>query len=261
MNKAFTLAEVLITLSIVGIVASLTVPSVIINYQNQEFKSGLQKALNTINSAIQMNISDGKTPLDTDNLYSYLTKHMSVSKTMLNRYHHSSKMIDEDDYEHEEDFEDSSSLSSNSIFYTADGMRFEIPDRTELKLSETNASIRHNKGAFQQHNNLKGCGSYGIDPNAKGRAAKRGPCVVMVDVNGDRPPNMLPNNDPNSESSFLNTAMFNICQGGGSCYYKYGDYKWTKPNEKRLSDVYNILITDKKAVPYGVIAQKMLYNK
>ncbi|MBE7707024.1 MAG: prepilin-type N-terminal cleavage/methylation domain-containing protein, partial [Cyanobacteria bacterium SIG30] len=34
--KAFTLAEVLITLAIIGVVAALTIPSVVTNYQNQE---------------------------------------------------------------------------------------------------------------------------------------------------------------------------------------------------------------------------------
>ena len=258
MKKGFTLSEVLITLSIVGIVASLTIPSVIVNYQNQEFTTGLQKALNTVNAAIQLNIADGKTPLDTDNLYSYLAKHMSITKHFHNRYHHESEFIDEDEFEYEE--EHAGSITGNHIFYTADGMRFEIPDRTQLKLSETNNSIR--MSTAKHYSNLEGCGSYGIDPNVKGRAAKRGPCVIMVDVNGDRPPNITPNNDPNSQDAFLNSTMFNLCKGGsGVCYFKYGDYKWTKPNEKRLSDVYNILITDKKAIPYGVVAQRMIYGK
>ena len=43
MRHAFTLAEVLITLAIIGIVAAVTIPSVIANYQQQEFKQGLEK--------------------------------------------------------------------------------------------------------------------------------------------------------------------------------------------------------------------------
>jgi prepilin-type N-terminal cleavage/methylation domain-containing protein len=36
MKKGFTLAEVLITIAIIGIVAALTIPSVIINYQKAQ---------------------------------------------------------------------------------------------------------------------------------------------------------------------------------------------------------------------------------
>ena len=57
MKKGFTLAEVLITLAIIGIVAALTIPSVISNYQQQEFKTGLKKAVSVLNEAIQTNIA------------------------------------------------------------------------------------------------------------------------------------------------------------------------------------------------------------
>ena len=50
-NKAFTLAEVLITLAIIGVVAAISIPSVISNSQQQEFKTGLRKAVSVLNSA------------------------------------------------------------------------------------------------------------------------------------------------------------------------------------------------------------------
>lgn len=46
---AFTLAEVLITLAVIGIVAALTLPSVINNYQKQRYVSGLQEAFSMLN--------------------------------------------------------------------------------------------------------------------------------------------------------------------------------------------------------------------
>lgn len=48
--SAFTLAEVLITLGIIGIIAALTIPAIISNTQKQEFISKLKKNYSVINS-------------------------------------------------------------------------------------------------------------------------------------------------------------------------------------------------------------------
>ena len=52
MKKAFSLAEVLITLSIIGIVAAMTVPTLIANYKEQEIKSLLKKNYSVISQAL-----------------------------------------------------------------------------------------------------------------------------------------------------------------------------------------------------------------
>ncbi|MDO5438215.1 MAG: type II secretion system protein, partial [bacterium] len=80
--KAFTLAEVLITLAIIGVVAAVSIPSVISNSQQQEFKTGLRKAVSVLNSAITMNMAlDGETPYDNANLMGYMMKHMAILKS------------------------------------------------------------------------------------------------------------------------------------------------------------------------------------
>ncbi len=47
-HNGFTLAEVLITLGIIGVVAAITLPTLIQNHQKQVYVSGLQKAMSTI---------------------------------------------------------------------------------------------------------------------------------------------------------------------------------------------------------------------
>ncbi len=47
-NKAFTLVEVLITLAIIGVVAALTIPTVITNYQKKMYVTQLKKSYNNI---------------------------------------------------------------------------------------------------------------------------------------------------------------------------------------------------------------------
>lgn len=51
--KGFTLAEVLITLGIIGVVASLTIPSLIQSYKNQVVETRLKKVYSVMNQAIQ----------------------------------------------------------------------------------------------------------------------------------------------------------------------------------------------------------------
>lgn len=53
MKKAFTLAEVLITLGIIGVVASLTIPSLIANYQKQVWVAQLKKDVNFVLNTFQ----------------------------------------------------------------------------------------------------------------------------------------------------------------------------------------------------------------
>ena len=53
-KKGFTLAEVLITLGIIGVVAAMTLPTLIQNYKRHEVETRLAKFYTTINQAIQM---------------------------------------------------------------------------------------------------------------------------------------------------------------------------------------------------------------
>ena len=54
-KNGFTLAEVLITLAIIGVVATLTLPALMTNTQEQQAKTALKKGINTLTEAAQMN--------------------------------------------------------------------------------------------------------------------------------------------------------------------------------------------------------------
>lgn len=49
--KAFTLAEVLITLGIIGIIAAITIPTLVKNYQDAQYKSAYKKAYSALSQA------------------------------------------------------------------------------------------------------------------------------------------------------------------------------------------------------------------
>lgn len=53
-KNGFTLAEVLITLTIIGVIATMTLPALMTNTQEQQAKTGLRKGINTLTEAAQM---------------------------------------------------------------------------------------------------------------------------------------------------------------------------------------------------------------
>ena len=64
-KSAFTLAEVLITLGIIGVVAAITLPTLIQNYQKQVWVNQLKKTYSTLNEGYkQMVASEGCTTLE-----------------------------------------------------------------------------------------------------------------------------------------------------------------------------------------------------
>jgi len=62
-NKAaFTLAEVLITLGIIGVVAAITIPTMVSNYRKRVVTTKLQRVYSVMNQAIRMSTAENGTP-------------------------------------------------------------------------------------------------------------------------------------------------------------------------------------------------------
>ena len=238
-KKGFTLAEVLITLAIIGVVAAISIPSVISNSQQQEFKTGLRKAVSVLNSAITMNMAiDGESPYDNADLFNYLQRHMAIIETYKDRSskYYISSSVD-------------GGIWPNAAFFTTDGMRFEFwrnggashQKHFKLALYENpNVKVCIGATAYPNHPSYScgGCGSYGLNNNVDGTT--KPPCLIAVDVNGDRKPNPA-----------------NISCKSASCATPF---KYSDPLGLKLSDMFTIMITDKQAIPYGVAAQRAMYQ-
>lgn len=238
--KGFTLAEVLITLAIIGVVAALAIPSVISNSQQMEYKTGLRKAVSVLNSAIAMGKAiDGESPYDNANLFGYMYRHMSVLRTT-SRAELDYYII----------YPGDGSSWKNTAFYTTDGMKFEFRrgrTQADFPLYENpsvNVCTLAESGDFNQYGgespggSCGGCGSYGLNNNPDGTT--KPPCLIMVDVNGDRGPNPANAHCLEAECS--------------------SPYKFSTPDGSRLTDMFTIMITDKEAIPYGTAAQKAMYG-
>lgn len=244
-KKGFTLAEALLTMTVIGVVAILTIPSVIHNYKEAQYKLGMKKAIKALNESIALNVAMGrKTPLRTNennDLFKYLQQSMSVVKST-----------------------DSLTYRKNSkAFYTKDGMRFEFlmgngnnngsgMSIEDIELKTQSETMDDNSGETYEYINISSdgfntrsfnCGSKGVlgalnqeDDNVQA-ASNVDPCVILVDVNGDKKPN------PSSYSSDSND--YTIYTGGEA---------------GELSDLMLVIITDGSAIPYGELAQKAVYD-
>ena len=242
MKKAFTLAEVLITLAIIGVVAAISIPSVISNSQQQEFRTGLRKAVSVLNSAITMNMAiDGESPYDNADLMRYLMKHMSIIKSTSQLPYASVTLKNNGSYSINPD---------NGAFYTTDGIRFEFNNPGADIYNES--VILHESGipACAATNTMLGkanrptcggCGSYGLSSNTNN--TEKRPCLITVDVNGDKKP-----------------TPANLDCTNSSCAVIYNIYKVPLPAEKKLRDIFSIIITEDRAIPFGVTAQKAMYQ-
>ncbi len=253
-KRGFTLAEVLITLAIIGVVAAISIPSVISNSQQQEFKTGLRKAVSVLNSAITMNMAiDGESPYDNADLFNYLQRHMSVlRKTDVLPWNSEFVAWDNTVFRG----------INNGAFYTTDGMRFEFDDSRHTGQTITNNLKLHESeqsACFSTISTVEGerpsspgiyyitcggCGSYGLNQNPNNTT--KPPCAILVDVNGDRKP--TPQKVANSTK--------------GSDKDEIGVQKYWVPtlDSNRVSDIFVILITEDRAIPYGVVAQRAMYQ-
>lgn len=63
-KKGFTLAEVLITLGIIGVVAAITIPSLMQNIQDKQFKEAAKTAFSKASQAVQQMRLDNGSSLD-----------------------------------------------------------------------------------------------------------------------------------------------------------------------------------------------------
>lgn len=89
-NKAFTMSEVLITLGVIGVVASLTLPALIQNYQKQVVVTQLKRAYSDFSQAIQKaEVEHGLMEtwdFDVNNFESYAAQNQYFAKNYLLPY-------------------------------------------------------------------------------------------------------------------------------------------------------------------------------
>ena len=143
-KSGFTLAEVLVTLMIIGVIAAMTIPSLMQSTAQQEYKAAFKKAVSMLNQAVTLNYAldgeDGSSFTGTS-FFNLLTKRLNVM----------------------------SSVSGSRELYTADGMWF--------KATATNANAC-NANADNPNATSNRCGTVIVDVNGQ-----KGPNKLTTDTN------------------------------------------------------------------------------
>lgn len=181
---------------------------------------------------------DGESPYDNAELFNYLTRHMTVLKTTTKVPWTSGNN------------KGAFALNSNGAFYTTDGMRFEFEGGAGadeyIPLHENNEikacpAMTAGRDSNPKGTNCGGCGSFGLNNNPNNTT--KPPCFLLVDVNGDKKP-----------------TPGNINCHDSACARAQNLYKIPTPESKKVNDLFIILITEDRAFPFGVTAQKAMYQ-
>ena len=135
-RAAFTLAEVLITLGIIGVIAALTLPSLIQKYKNQTYVTGLQKGISILNQAFRKAMADdGVTDFGDTELYRNLSQisisspdYPDAAKSNLGKFLNIIKIDNDIDYIDYLNIpgEKWGPDSANYYLYLADGQRIRV---------------------------------------------------------------------------------------------------------------------------------------
>ncbi len=165
----FTLAEVLITLGIIGVVAAMTMPTLMNSTNGAQYKTAYKKALSVLSQAVVLNVAlddydmsqatvtDGTaTNGSSASLYNLFNNRMNVVKT--------SSGATEDTGWESETAQFGSKGSGNYTLFFNDGIVFTFP-KNESNCTEGNATTTEDK------------------------------CYGVIDVNGEKNPNKVVNCD------------------------------------------------------------------
>ena len=232
-KKGFTLAEVILALVAVEIVFILIIPSLVKNYLQNSYATAFMKSLNALNDAIRLTTAiEGETPLNSSSLFNYLQGHMIITTKGKTDWKAKVK-LQNGEYEYR-----------NLAFYTLDGARFEFPTQgtNPVKLYETGVEFSE----APKKDGPSNCGYFGTEKYVSGEP-KNYPCIIVVDVNGDKPPSPYFSKDKKTEKNKDDSLPVGL-------------YQLTLSEKEDFSDIYTILITDKEAIPYGAVAQKIMYG-
>lgn len=236
-KQAFTLAEVLITLGIIGIVAAMTLPTLVAKYKDKELASRTKKAYSAIQQAAQLALATYRTPGDYSSLFDITKTSAEVMKNY-QKYFNGAKYCEPETGNKEcmglhymikysgKYQSQNGTVNSGSKMYNLP--RIVLNDGTVIAVEQKNDEYREYE--CQQYNED---GSLGEMRTCKSNYI----AIIQFDVNGNKLPNqfgrdafqiLVYKNEiiPGGASFYGIDSLKSILSGGAPIYTDY------KPGEK-----------------------------
>ncbi len=242
-QSAFTLAEVLITLGIIGVVATMTIPTLMSNTNKAEFKTGFKKMLSVLNQAVTMSVAvdytdfaDANSGTGEGSIYNLLTKRMRVARTVVDAAAANDSQIQRM-FSGDANGQTGRTMSSTNItLFFSDGMVLSYPT------AATNCTL-----------------------SVVGQTGDNGKtCAGIVDVNGPKNPNKLSH------------CQYNAATGQSTTSYKTNDSTATAANavggrntakdgvcgegNSYIGDQFSVEFVGQQVLPNGYAARYVLYD-
>ncbi len=260
---AFTLAEVLITLGIIGVVAAMTMPTLINSTQGAQYKTAYKKALSVMSQAVVMNIAlddydlsqtiggtnptaesaegkkDGKAVGGVQSMYELFKNRMNVVKVAGTMDFQGTVAGNTDTYTiiSVGDKADYTAFATNHV--TASGRTF--PALTAGKPLPTGLTMLfYNDGITFVFDNSQGACAAATSTTAAGGGDEY--CFGFIDVNGQKAPNRVIQCDTGSTNGTAGDDNY-------SCVVS------------NPTDIYPIALYDQSIVPASAAARAVLYAK
>ena len=252
-KSAFTLAEVLITLGIIGVVAAMTMPTLINSTQGAQYKTAYKKALSVMSQAVVMNIALEDYDLsqtvagtaqgedaagEPQTLFSLFRNRMNVVKVMDGSEFNTTdgdpdcwKIVSAGDTDYE-------------TFATkhGGGHVFPKPEGTApvLKWPEATSVLFFNDGISFIFNNTQGNCQQGTTTNNLTDKY----CFGFIDVNGQKAPNRIV-----------------MCDNGTLGVVTADNVDDANCTVTNPTDIYPVAMYDQSIVPASAAARAVLYAK
>ena len=166
----FTLAEVLITLGIIGVVAAMTMPTLINSTQGAQYKAAFKKALSALSQAVTLNVALDEVDFgdlsSTNTLESILSSRMNVVRK-------ETTTLADTEYKIGNPGTNNVNSGDNTTLFMNDGIMFQFP------------------GTIGQAADAACTKDTTVNGVTKWDATRQGACSGFVDVNGTKGPNKV----------------------------------------------------------------------
>ena len=146
--NAFTLAEVLITLGIIGVVAAMTMPTLMNSTNGAQYKAAYKKALSAISQGVTLNVALDGDSFAEAGAETILPSRMNIVKTTTDGLGYSISSTDANL---------KNATSGNTTLFFNDGTVFQfITGKTECTMTSTDSSKNTGCKGFLDVNGAKG---------------------------------------------------------------------------------------------------------